>query len=108
MPRAGGGPLKIDAFKLSHHGSKGTHSVELMKHFESKRFLISTNGSRHQHPDLEALARTVKHGGDGAELVFNYSSEFTDKWDTQRLKNKYGYTTAFPDNNTPGVIRVNL
>ena len=48
-----GDPVKVDAFKLSHHGSRGTHSVEVMQHIRCKRFLISSDGSRHKHPHVE-------------------------------------------------------
>ena len=50
-----------------HHGSHGTHSVELMQEIRAKRFLISTDGSRHKHPHIESIARTVKHGGGDIE-----------------------------------------
>ena len=105
--RGNGGPVVLDAFKLSHHGSHGTHSVELMKEISSKRFLISTDGSRHKHPHVESIARTVKHG-DGIELVFNYESAYTSKWDVRGLKNRFGYTTTFPERSSAGMIRTEL
>lgn len=107
--RSNGRPIALDAFKLSHHGSKGTHSVELMKEFSSKRFLVSTDGSRHKHPHVESLARTVKHGGGDIELVFNYDSTLTSKWDVRALKNRFGYATRFPEDDTEaGMIRTEL
>ena len=106
--RGNGGPVVLDAFKLSHHGSHGTHSVELMKEISSKRFLISTDGSRHKHPHIESIARTVKHGGGGIELVFNYESAPTSKWDVGGLKNRFGYTTTYPEPAAAGMIRTEL
>jgi beta-lactamase superfamily II metal-dependent hydrolase len=101
-------PLVLDAFKLSHHGSRGTHSVEVMRGIRAKRFLVSTDGSRHRHPHVEALARTVKYGGIDTELVFNYSSEQTLKWNDLRLKRHYGYKTRFPKEGEEGIVRTEL
>ncbi|OAP48926.1 hypothetical protein [Sinorhizobium americanum] len=106
--RDGGPPTVLDAFKLSHHGSHGTHTVELMNEIRSKRFLISTDGSRHKHPHLEAIARTVKHGGGDIELIFNYETAHTSKWDVAKLKNHFGYSTTYPKNDEAGMIRTEL
>lgn len=103
-----GDPLKVDAFKLSHHGSRGTHSVDLMKQVRSKRFLVSTNGSRHKHPHIEALSRTVKHAGGNVEIVFNYASEQNAAWNVPKVKNHYGYQTVFPAQGQDGMIRVEI
>ncbi len=46
--------LAVDAVKVSHHGSKGNTSDELMSLIESPRFLFSTNGAQFGHPDQEA------------------------------------------------------
>jgi hypothetical protein len=106
--RGNGGPVVLDAFKLSHHGSHGTHSVELMKEISAKRFLISTDGSRHKHPHIESIARTVKHGGGDIDLVFNYASTHTSKWDVGGLKDRFGYVTIYPEANAAGMIRTEL
>jgi beta-lactamase superfamily II metal-dependent hydrolase len=106
--RGNGGPVVLDAFKLSHHGSRGTHSVELMQEISAKRFLISTDGSRHKHPHIESIARTVKHGGGDIELVFNYESTGTSKWDVGGLKHRFGYATIYPEANAGGMIRTEL
>jgi beta-lactamase superfamily II metal-dependent hydrolase len=106
--RRNGQPIALHAFKLSHHGSHGTHSVEVVKEIRSKRFLISTDGSRHKHPHIESLARTVKHAGGDIELVFNYESTHTSKWNVRGLKNRFGYTTLYPAANEAGMIRTEL
>jgi beta-lactamase superfamily II metal-dependent hydrolase len=102
------GPIEIDAFKLSHHGSRGTHSVGLMDHMCCKRFLVSSNGSRHKHPHVEALARTVKHAGGDIELIFNYASERSLAWDRKELKTHYGYKTVYPQDGEDGLRQTEL
>jgi beta-lactamase superfamily II metal-dependent hydrolase len=105
--RGHGGPVALDAFKLSHHGSRGTHSVELMQEISAKRFLVSTDGSRHKHPHVESIARTVKHGGGDIKLVFN-ESPHTSKWDVGGLKSRFGYETIYPEADAGGMIRTEL
>jgi beta-lactamase superfamily II metal-dependent hydrolase len=106
--RKNGQPVALDAYKLSHHGSHGTHSVEVMEQIRSKRFLVSTDGSRHKHPHVESLARTVKHGGGDIELVFNYETTHTSKWNVSGLKNRFGYAPVYPAAAEAGMIRTEL
>ena len=63
--------LKCELVKLSHHGSKSNTSRELLQMIKCRRFLISTNGVRHSHPDKQLIARLVScfHRCD---LYFNY------------------------------------
>jgi beta-lactamase superfamily II metal-dependent hydrolase len=100
--------IEIDAFKLSHHGSRGTHSVDLMRQIRCKRFLISSDGSRHKHPHVESLARTVRHARGGIELIFNYSSEQSRAWDRRELKTHYNYMTVYPRDGEEGLTRIEL
>jgi beta-lactamase superfamily II metal-dependent hydrolase len=106
--RRNGRSIKLDAYKVSHHGSRGTHSVELMRLMRCKRFLISTDGSRHKHPHDESIARILKYGGGGLELRFNYASEYTSRWDNSRLKKHYRYMTVYPTPRKKGLLRTDL
>jgi beta-lactamase superfamily II metal-dependent hydrolase len=106
--RKDGNPIGLDAFKLSHHGSRGTHSVQVMQQISCKRFLISTDGSRHKHPHVESMARTVKHSGGDTELVFNYDSEETAQWNAKQLKTRYGFETRYPSADHAGLISTDL
>jgi beta-lactamase superfamily II metal-dependent hydrolase len=105
---ASGGAVSLDAFKLSHHGSRGTHSVDLMRQIRCRRFLVSSDGSRHKHPHVESIARTLRNSGGGIELVCNYQSPQTSAWDQAALKAYYGYEMAFPIGGEPGLARVAL
>jgi beta-lactamase superfamily II metal-dependent hydrolase len=103
-----GSPVSVDAFKLSHHGSRGTHSADLMKQFSAKRFLVSTDGSRHEHPHLEAIARTLMNAAAPVDLIFNYDSAQSKKWDANKLKTQFGYRALYPENQVEGMVRVEL
>ncbi len=89
--------LKLDAFKMSHHGSARNNSSTLLELIDCPRYLISTNGSRHHHPDPAALARVLDLYDGGVEFYFNYRSEETDPWSDEQLKRRHRYKTFYPD-----------
>jgi beta-lactamase superfamily II metal-dependent hydrolase len=96
--------LPLDALKMSHHGSKGNTSIELIELLDCRRYLFSTNGKIFGHPAQENVARVVLHGGDTPELMFNYRSPTNEVWDDARLADEHGYTCTYGD----GRLRVEL
>jgi len=96
--------LHLDAFKISHHGSKSNLSPDLLELVDCKRYLVSTNGSYFGHPDKEAIARIILHGGSKPILYFNYRSEENALWDDAVLKDDYGYQTIYPHEEHQGLI----
>jgi hypothetical protein len=91
--------LRLDAFKVSHHGSKNNTSVALLDLLDCRRYLISTNGSRHHHPDQEAIARIVHRNHAEpvpTELYFNHRTEWNKVWDDDDLKDDWHYLTFYP------------
>jgi hypothetical protein len=88
-------PLEVDAFKVSHHGSRKNTSPELLSLLDCKHFLISTNGTRHGHPDDEAIARivTARRGG-CPKLHFNYRSALNTRW--EQLQTRAGFRACYP------------
>lgn len=91
------GRLRIDAFKMPHHGSRYNISREIVEAVDCPRYLVSTDGSRFGHPDPEALARVIQYGGDRPELIFNYRSEKTLAWKKPAWMKKYGYRVRYLD-----------
>lgn len=90
--------LKLDALKVSHHGSKNNTSTKLLELLDCRRFLISTNGARHKHPDPEAIARILNRNLEApepTELYFNFRSTFNAVWDDQQLKDDWNYLTYY-------------
>lgn len=71
----GGTMMLFDAVKVAHHGSMRNTSPELLELIDSPRFLISTNGDRHGHPDVEVLRAIVDRPARFRRtLYFNYAS----------------------------------
>ncbi|WP_371543369.1 hypothetical protein OG266_05490 [Streptomyces sp. NBC_00554] len=93
---AEGGRFHVDVLKVAHHGSDHNLSNELLDLIDCDRYLISTSGARHDHPNEIAIARILKHGGAEKELVFNYRDRAAI-WDDARLKDRFGYTVTAPD-----------
>jgi len=103
LAEAAGGRLRLDALKVSHHGSRKNLSKDLLDLIDCQRYLISTNGKRHGHPDPVAMARILKYGGAQKELVFNYRSRAT-MWDLNGWKETYGYSLTQPEPEQDGFI----
>jgi hypothetical protein len=91
-----GNRLPLAACKLSHHGSDHNTSPTLLDRLDCTRFLISTSGARFRHPHQAAMARVIRHGTPGKELIFNYRSAFTEIWDDPDLQAEEQYTARYP------------
>lgn len=104
-----GGRYRLDLIKASHHGSKKNTSRQLIEIIDCRQIAISTNGSLHQHPDLESIARFIHYGAAGAkDLWFNYGSEWTLPWADADTMAKYSYRTHCPRADQQGVMEIDL
>ncbi|WBV58905.1 MBL fold metallo-hydrolase [Chryseobacterium daecheongense] len=63
--------LSVDMIKLSHHGSKKNNPIEIFKIVDADKYIISTNGDTHNHPDKATIARIVAVNPE-AKIYFNY------------------------------------
>jgi hypothetical protein len=96
--------LKLDAFKVPHHGSQNNLNVELMQLLDCRNYLISTNGDHFNHPDREAIGRVIKYGGTRPRLWFNYRTALNEVWETAELQQKHGYEATYPELGQQGLI----
>lgn len=68
-------PIIFDAIKVSHHGSRRNTSVDLLSVADSSCYLISSDGTRHGHPDFEVLAEIVDRPAPfKRHIFFNYET----------------------------------
>jgi beta-lactamase superfamily II metal-dependent hydrolase len=95
--------LKLNAVKVSHHGSRENTSSQMLQKIECKKFLISTNGKIYHHPHQEAIARIIELTGPKTELIFNYRSPQNTVWDNEQLREQHHFTTVYPKNNDEGI-----
>lgn len=97
LAAAEGGRLRVDCFKVSHHGSRANTSPQLLALLDCTRFLYSTDGSRHGHPDPQAIARVlVADRRRPKRLCFNFRRPKTEMWDVTSLKKAWHYDCVFP------------
>jgi beta-lactamase superfamily II metal-dependent hydrolase len=95
--------VKVDAFKLSHHGSKANTTFDLLKAVQADHYIVSTNGAIFGHPDDEAIARVITAGGRRPTLWFNYSTAKTKRWAQTDLQIANGYVAVMPVADGAGV-----
>jgi beta-lactamase superfamily II metal-dependent hydrolase len=89
--------LRLDAFKVSHHGSKANTSHQLLDLLDCDKYLISTNGIKHGHPNPEAIARILQFGGAEKELYFNYVTSFSEIWRNPNYQQEFNYRAYYPE-----------
>ena len=91
--------LNFELVKVSHHGGLKNSSNRLFSMIDSKRFLISTNGNSHGHPDIKTLAKIItKKTNYIKEIIFNHEDIETLKElkkDSKNLKDKYNVKVKF-------------
>jgi beta-lactamase superfamily II metal-dependent hydrolase len=90
------GPLKLDAIKLSHHGSRANVTRSLFETVQADHYIVSTNGAIFHHPDDEAIARVVVYGGDRPRLWFNFDNDRSRNWADPALRSRHGYDVTLP------------
>ncbi len=61
--------------KISHHGSKKNTTKSFLSSIICKNFLISTNGERFNHPDLETMIKIAKMKDKPIEIFTNYMND---------------------------------
>ena len=88
--------LKLGAFKLPHHCSMRNNIQSLVEAVDCSRWLVSTDGTRHRHPDAVAVARVIAHSKVRTPAVFfNVPSTYNSWWDNDDWRTRYDYITQY-------------
>jgi hypothetical protein len=95
--------LRVDAFKLPHHGSKGNVLKALVEAAPARHYVVSSNGDLFHHPDDQAVARVLLHAPSTPTVWFNYDNERTRRWADPALRARYGYQVQYPTTPEGGV-----
>lgn len=85
---------EIHLLKVSHHGSKANTNCQLLNTFNCRRFLISTSGKGHKHPDNALIARLLLARNE-PDIIFNYDVEHTARW-RQPPTNWPNFSAVYP------------
>jgi hypothetical protein len=78
-------------------------TVDLLKAVQANHYIFSTNNAIFRHPDDEAVARVLVHGGRQPTLWFNYATERNRRWADEALLARHGYQARYPEAGKPGV-----
>ena len=96
--------LKLDLFKLCHHGSKANTSPSLLKIIDCVNFAISTDGTKHGHPDPETIARILSNDPKRFKTIyFNVNQEHARVWATENIQKQYNFVCELPPRTDPGL-----
>lgn len=88
--------LKVDLMKVSHHGSSGNITKELLEIIECDKFLICTNGAQYSHPDPESISRIITANRDKKKIIImNYETPSIKKFLNKDMMEKYKYSIIF-------------
>lgn len=96
-------PIHIGAVKVSHHGSKKNTSPEICSLFRTNHALISTDGTKHGHPDIETLLWLVDSQS-GVTLHFNYRTTAAEAISTTDLVQRYGHQVSISPLNQSAIV----
>lgn len=100
-------PVKFDLIKIAHHGSKNNTSPELLNYIDSEKYIFSTNGLSHNHPDNETIARIISRQAEFTRnLYFNYPLEAINGFKNDGIMEKYNFKIIESLDDTP--IEINF
>jgi hypothetical protein len=113
----GANSLRVDAFKLPHHGSRANVNNDLVAILPAAHYLFSTSGAIFGHPDDEAVARVIAPATPLTRtLHFNYTAATIAKnykkkkkktqpdWRKPSLKHEHHYEARFPQSDDVGIV----
>ncbi|MGE4072181.1 MAG: ComEC/Rec2 family competence protein [Lysobacterales bacterium] len=96
--------LRVDAVKMSHHGSKNNITAEFLNLVDAEHFLFSSSGAIHDHPNREAVVAVIEGADRIPTLWFNYRSEFSELYEADSLIPGARYRTRYPARGTAGIV----
>ncbi len=101
------GPLYFDLVKISHHGSSKNTNNHLLDLLNSPNYIISTDGSKHGHPDKGTLAKLISRSShEKVNIYCNYRTDNAVFFSKARLGPNHDYSFIFPDNDNVLTIEI--
>jgi len=95
--------LKIDYWKLSHHGSKKSTNCKLISAIDCQNFIISTSGRRFNLPNKELLSKILcnpcRNTSEKIFFYFNYSNKKLQSIFSSSEKCQYNFECIFLNKN---------
>ena len=95
---------RVDLVKVSHHGSRHNTSPALLDRLKARHYVISTDGAKHDHPDMGALLWIADACEAGSSLVFNYPSDTARRMGEANMLNRFGHKVSIGTGKAPLLI----
>ncbi|BCE03460.1 AVAST type 1 anti-phage system MBL fold metallo-hydrolase Avs1a [Marinicellulosiphila megalodicopiae] len=93
--KSSGVSMSFDGIKISHHGSFRNTSPELLGLIDAPNYFISSNGSKHNHPDIELLVAIVERPANFPRtLYFNYSTTASNEIREYKTKSATSFSVV--------------
>lgn len=101
------GEVSFDLVKVAHHGSFKNTTNELAGILKSTKYLFSTNGAKHHHPDAHTIIKLLAANSEyEKQLYFNYKTEISSIFVNSGLQEKYNYELVEGNGEEPLVIEL--
>lgn len=91
--------VRLDGFKLPHHGSMSNVTADLLDLIDCRQYLVSTNGKYFKHPDAACLDLVVERSSTPT-LLFNNLVESTKPWAAPSDR----FLAVFPQSEEGGLV----
>lgn len=99
MDKDQNGRINFDLVKISHHGSSKNTNTKLLELISSSKYVVSTDGSKHGHPDLSTLAKIVHQSKDKEISIYcNYQTVNSQLIEQICERPEYNCKVVYPDN----------
>jgi len=96
-------PLILDAYKMSHHGSRGNNNIDLLRLLKCSNYLFSTSGKRFKHPHDECVARVLVDGGTPLSIHSNYRRGPALLWNLKEVFRDFPHRLLQPEPGNEGL-----
>lgn len=91
-------PVIAELLKISHHGSKANNNIEMLELIKTSKYIISTNGDKHSHPNKQFLARLASIN-ENCNVFFNYPEQIEKIFMPKDLLDFPNFKPTFKENN---------
>lgn len=88
--------MEFNLIKLSHHGAV-KNNMRWLNMVKSEYYVISTDSSKHNHPDIGSIVNLINSNRNHKTICFNINIETADLINDPSLMDKYNYSIILPN-----------
>lgn len=88
--------MGFDLIKLSHHGAV-KNNMKWLSAVKAKYYVISTESSKHNHPDIGSIVNIINNNKDHKTICFNNYIKTIDEISNPSLMEAYNYSIMLPN-----------